>query len=54
MSKLTDIQNEFIRHYLHSKQGISFVTLRHKTVMKKMSQSFLLYRRKLAISPTNF
>ena len=26
----------------------------HKTVMKKMSQSFLLYRRKLAISPTNF
>ena len=23
-----------------SKQGISFVTLRHKTVMKKMSQSF--------------
>ena len=37
-----------------SKQGISFVTLTHKTVMKKMSQSFLLYRRKLAISPTNF
>ena len=33
-------ENEFIRHYLHSKQGISFVTLRHKTVMKKMSQSF--------------
>ena len=26
----------------------------HKTVMKKMSQSFLLYRRKLAISPTSF
>ena len=37
-----------------SKQGIFFVTLRHKTVMKKMSQSFLLYRRKLAISPTSF
>lgn len=37
-----------------SKQGIFFVTLKHKTVMKKMSQSFLLYRRKLAISPTNF
>ena len=33
-------ENEFIRHYLHSKQGISFVTLTHKTVMKKMSQSF--------------
>ena len=33
-------ENAFIRHYLHSKQGISFVTLRHKTVMKKMSQSF--------------
>ena len=26
----------------------------HKTVMKKLSQSFLLYRQKLAISPTNF
>ena len=37
-----------------SKQGIFFVTLTHKTVMKKMSQSFLLYRRKLAILPTNF
>ena len=37
-----------------SKQGIFFVTLKHKTVMKKMSQSFLLYRRKLAILPTNF
>ena len=33
-------ENEFIRHYLHSKQGISFVTLRHKTVMKKLSHSF--------------
>ena len=33
-------ENEFIRHYLHSKQGISFVTLTHKTVIKKMSQSF--------------
>ena len=25
-----------------SKQGVFFVTLRHKTVMKKMSQSFFL------------
>lgn len=38
-----------------SKQGIFFVTLKHKPVTKKMSQAFfLLYRRKLAISPTNF
>lgn len=28
-----------------SKQGIFFVTLKHKTVMKKLSQSFLLYCR---------
>ena len=33
-------ENEFIRHYLHSKQGISFVTLTHKPVIKKMSQAF--------------
>ena len=28
-----------------SKQGIFFVTLTHKAVMKKLSQSFLLYCR---------
>ena len=40
-------ENEFIRHYLHSKQGISFVTLRHKIVMKKMSQSFFVVSPKI-------
>ena len=40
-------ENEFIRHYLHSKQGISFVTLTHKTVMKKMSQSFFVVASKI-------
>ena len=29
-------------YYLHSKQGIFFVTSTHKTVIKKMSQSFFL------------
>lgn len=37
-----------------SKQGIFFVTLKHKTVMKRCHSLFLLYRRKSAISPTNF
>lgn len=49
MSKLTDIQNEFIRHYLHSKQGISFVTLRHKTVITMLSQSFVVSDSNCAI-----
>lgn len=30
-----------------SKQGIFFVTLRHKTVMKKMSQSFFVVASKI-------
>ena len=34
-------------YYLHSKQGIFFVTSTHKTVMKKLSQSFFVVSPKI-------
>ena len=37
-----------------SKQGIFFVTLKHKTVMKKMSQSFFVVASKIDDFATRF